>query len=80
MKREIKFLTSVITRKEEAILNEEYMQKCHDSFLRIYDKGGLILMNIKLFDFWAKVVRSFSSIMRSPEKLTSNYNVMYREK
>lgn len=79
VERDIKFLTSMTTRKEEAMLDEDYLEKYYGSFLRSYDKGGLILVSMKWFNVDAKVVRSVSSVI-TPEKLEKSYEVIHGER
>mgnify|MGYP005666938449 FL=1 len=45
LKKELNFLESMIFHKEDALLDETYMAKSYDVFMRSSDRGGLTLVN-----------------------------------
>ena len=76
---EIQLLKSMVFRKEEALLNPDYVEKCLDPFMRSFEKGGLTLVNPRHFDYGAMVMRKVSEAVTTT-KLKRDLSVTRCEK
>ena len=74
LQMEIDFLRSMMFYREEAMLDQAYMEKCYDIFMRTWDRGGLTLVNTKYFDFGKNLMKEVSTAL-TKTKLQSNLNV-----
>ena len=61
LKKELDFLETIIFHKEDALLDETYMAKSYDVFMRSFDRGGLTLVNPQYFDLGVKIMKRVST-------------------
>lgn len=61
LKKELDFLETMIFHKEDALLDETYMAKSYDVFMRSFDRGGLTLVNPQYFDLGVKIMKRVST-------------------